>query len=55
MSLCDIYQKKKKKAPPQLQLALPEEEGPWPLDILLAVTLDAGLEDEGVGVEVVVR
>lgn len=34
---------------------LPEEEGPGPLDIPLAVALDAGLEDEGVGVEVVVR
>ena len=33
----------------------PEEEGPGPLDISLAVALDAGLEDEGVGVEVVVR
>lgn len=33
----------------------PEEERPWPLDIPLAVALDTGLEDEGVGVEVVVR
>lgn len=33
----------------------PEEEGPGPLHIPLAVALDAGLKDEGVGVEVVVR
>lgn len=34
---------------------LPEEERARPLDVPLAVALDAGLEDEGVGVEVVVR
>lgn len=34
---------------------LPEEQGPGPLDVPLAVALDAGLEDEGVGVEVVLR
>lgn len=34
---------------------LPEEERARPLDVALAVALDAGLEDEGVGVEVVVR
>lgn len=39
----------------QVPLVLPEEQGPGPLDVLLAVALDAGLEDEGVGVEVVVR
>lgn len=33
---------------------LPEEEGPGPLDIPLAVALHTGLEDERVGVEVVV-
>lgn len=37
------------------RLVLPEEQGPGPLDVLLAVALDAGLEDEGVDVEVVVR
>lgn len=36
-------------------LILPEEEGPGPLDIPLTVALHAGLEDEGVSVEVVVR
>lgn len=36
-------------------LILPEEEWPRPLDIPLAVALDARLEDEGVSVEVVVR
>lgn len=35
--------------------SLPEEQGPGPLDVPLAVALDAGLEDEGVGVEVVLR
>lgn len=33
----------------------PEEERAGPLDVPLAVALDAGLEDEGVGVEVIVR
>lgn len=37
------------------RLVLPEEQGPGPLDVPLAVALDAGLEDEGVDVEVVVR
>lgn len=34
---------------------LPEEEWTRPLDVPLTVALDAGFEDEGVGVEVVVR
>lgn len=33
----------------------PEEERAGPLNVPLAVALDAGLEDEGVGVEVIVR
>lgn len=33
---------------------LPEEEGPGPLHVPLAVALHAGFEYEGVGVEVVV-
>lgn len=35
-------------------IILPEEERSGPLDIPLAVALDAGLEDERVGVEIVV-
>lgn len=38
-----------------VQLAAPEKERSRSLDVLLAVALDAGLEDEGVAVEVVVR
>lgn len=34
---------------------IPKEERARPLDVPLAVALDAGFEDEGVGVEVVVR
>lgn len=34
---------------------IPKEERTRPLDVPLAVALDAGFEDEGVGVEVVVR
>ena len=41
--------------PQKVPLVLPEKEGPRPLDIPLTVALDAGLKDEGVGVEVVVR
>lgn len=33
----------------------PEEERPGPLDIPFTVALDAGLKDEGIGVEIVVR
>lgn len=36
-------------------VVLPEEQRARPLDVPLAVALDAGLEDERVGVEVVVR
>lgn len=39
----------------RVPLILPEEEGPRPLDIPLTVALDAGFEDEGVGIEVIVR
>lgn len=34
---------------------LPKEQGAGPLDVFLAVALDAGFEDEGVCVEFVVR
>lgn len=54
MKIRFVLERSEMKADMRSKVIPPEEERSGPLDIPLAVALEAGLEDERVGVEIVV-